>query len=927
MATKYIDGAYSKGFYLDPRYQILDIGKDGKIGGTGITTTQSAPSTIVNAGNVSASTIGITLADGGSVSNSGQLGNDIRSSEGYYPVILVEQAAGTIFNSGTISRADSFAKANDIPSGIVLSAGGMITNGTDTDRTARITGGIETDGAAGTVNNFGTVAGTNDYYFPNNACGYSVIMNHGGRVTNGSSTDQTALLQNGCSIAGEAEISNYGSIKSAAYAFGGGPAYGAIGYSLVLATGIVVNGTMTDKTASISGLDGAIKFSNTGTVRNYGTVQAYGDNTAYTGFHSLYGIVMEAGGTVTNGGNDDLTALISSESGGGVEIRGGSGFVRNFGTITATGKQSYDGVYGAGVSLDSGGQVINGTPDDKTATITGAVVSSFGMATVTNFGTITTQGSLTYGGVSLGSGGQITNGSADDEAATISGTVGMFISGEAKVTNFGTISGSGGTAVEFNGTGDVLVDEAGASFDGVVEGNGGTLRLARDAGIGQLTGLGTQFLDFASVSLESGADWALAQGNVLNSGGQLSLSGTLTNLGSLTLDGWLSVSAGGRFINGAADSVMVGDDTVITSPETGIAVFNYGTLTIDAGTLSIRDGLSSTGAITIAAPAALVLEGTGSLLGGTVAGDGSFTLHSSTVTLETGSAITVRSWSLEGTNTLVKLGAPLTYGGDFKEDATAAVDLDGKSFTLAAGSEAIFDGGSLAGSGSILSAGRTAIALLAIDGPLRWSNSGFLSDSGNFTLGEAHTVIVRNEAGGVFEMQGDASISGGTSLINDGLLVKTGSGTSVIGVALDNEKLVKVTSGTLDFASTVSGTGVLRIEDGSTIEADAAVSAGQTVVFQGTATLLLTRAESFAGTLSGFAAADTLDLRDFGSGTTISYSSGVLSVADGTLTANIALFGQYMAAGFGTSADGSGGTLVTYTPPAAQHGAGLAAGH
>jgi hypothetical protein len=41
---------------------------------------------------------------------------------------------------------------------------------------------------------------------------------------------------------------------------------------------------------------------------------------------------------------------------------------------------------------------------------------------------------------------------------------------------------------------------------------------------------------------------------------------------------------------------------------------------------------------------------------------------------------------------------------------------------------------------------------------------------------------------------------------------------------------------------------------------------------------------------------------------------GKLTVGDGVNAANLALLGQYAAAGFSTSVDAGGGTVVTYDP-------------
>ena len=95
--------------------------------------------------------------------------------------------------------------------------------------------------------------------------------------------------------------------------------------------------------------------------------------------------------------------------------------------------------------------------------------------------------------------------------------------------------------------------------------------------------------------------------------------------------------------------------------------------------------------------------------------------------------------------------------------------------------------------------------------------------------------------------------------------------------------------------------------------------------------LVLTDAVHFGGKLQDFGPGDRLDLRQFNpSTTTLAYSEkadnsgGTLTVTDGTLTAKIALLGQYAAPGFHKAPDGVGGTYVTYTPSAASF---LAAPH
>ena len=124
------------------------------------------------------------------------------------------------------------------------------------------------------------------------------------------------------------------------------------------------------------------------------------------------------------------------------------------------------------------------------------------------------------------------------------------------------------------------------------------------------------------------------------------------------------------------------------------------------------------------------------------------------------------------------------------------------------------------------------------------------------------------------------------------------------------------------FNATGESSGNANIAAGATLELPGASSA--TVAFQGsTGTLKLDNSASFAGTVAGMTGSDAIDFANinFANVQTPSFSGdsshGTLTVTDGTVTASIALLGNYMASTFTTSSDGHGGTLVV-DPPATQ---------
>ena len=197
-------------------------------------------------------------------------------------------------------------------------------------------------------------------------------------------------------------------------------------------------------------------------------------------------------------------------------------YVTNAGTIRGNGDAASAGVVGL---LQSKIVLINGSATNATALIEGYTgVALVGSSAVTNFGTILGEGAVSGPGVYLSGAGPIsvTNGAAGHAGALIEGYVGLACSAAyAMVTNFGVIDGLNGVAVNLENASDVLVVEAGSTFDGAVFGGGGTLVLG--SGTGTLTGLlaggvvtvsgsmaTTAFSKFATVGIDSGASFALA---------------------------------------------------------------------------------------------------------------------------------------------------------------------------------------------------------------------------------------------------------------------------------------------------------------------------------------------------------------------------------------------------------------------------------
>jgi hypothetical protein len=272
---------------------------------------------------------------------------------------------------------------------------------------------------------------------------------------------------------------------------------------------------------TISGVDMAVGvYGAPGTISNFGTIVQ-----TYT---SRDGIFLAAGGLVTNAAGGLITA-----NGAGAVYSNGVATVINAGVI-ADSAVGHDGIQlvtsGSVINLVSG--VIRGYDN--------AIAGYNTAATVTNFGTIVGYGTLSDG-VILNAGGSVTNAAGGTIAVTTSstfagvgvyynaGTVtnaglivsasgpGVYLGAGGVVVNVGTISGGPDAVTLAASQTNRLVVDPGAVFTGIVDGGNtigakaiSTLELASAATAGTLSGVGSEYLNFGSITFDTGAEWLLA---------------------------------------------------------------------------------------------------------------------------------------------------------------------------------------------------------------------------------------------------------------------------------------------------------------------------------------------------------------------------------------------------------------------------------
>ncbi|MGH7063099.1 MAG: beta strand repeat-containing protein, partial [Stellaceae bacterium] len=431
----------------------------------------------------------------------------------------------TSTGTGTYSTVDLFA-------------GGSVTNGSNALTKGRISGsasGVNINGAAGTVANFGTIQG-----------GRGVALRAGGRVTNGSAASTAALIsgtRKGVYISGAAgTVTNFGTIQGTGgvnLVAGGtvvnlGTITGAGGKQAavrLMAGGTVTNGSTAATATLIRGVGYGVYISSAaGTVNNFGTIQG-GD-----------GVALLNGGRVTNGSAAATGALI-----GGVFISGAAGTVSNFGSI--------DGGYRYSVLLTSGGRITNGSAAATSALIGGVSISG-AAGTVSNFGTIDGEGVVFYG--------RVTNGSAALINALINGAQrGVYISGGGgTVTNFGTISG-GHDGFHFFRTYGRITNGSATSTSALISGVGYGVYIYAGGGSSTITNFGTISGGHGGVDI------------YIYSGG----SGTVTNFGTISGGHY-----GVYFFRGAGTVTNFG---TISGGSSGTAVGVAGKVVVEPGAVFV----------------------------------------------------------------------------------------------------------------------------------------------------------------------------------------------------------------------------------------------------------------------------------------------------------------------------------------------------
>ncbi len=552
----------------------------------------------------------------------------------------------------------------------------------------------------------------------------------------------------------------------------------------------------------------------TGNVTNNGTFEfaSNGDHN-FSGIISGTGSVVQsgAGTTITLSGRNAYSGGTSITAGtlaiSEDDNLGTGGFtIANNATLQLTDSFAFSHA----VVLNAGGTIDTGANNNTLA----AVVSGTGGLTKTGGGTLMLSGTNTYTGGTTINGGTLQI-SADANLGEASGSVTMAagttlelsndvtmdrtfsLNGDATIqTDDGTstikkvVSGNGGLTKTGEGT---LVLEAVNTYMGGTSISDGVLQVGSDDNLGDVTGglnfnggelqLTGDFDSDRNVSLQTGGGTIDTLLNSTKLTGSITGNGGLTKIGAgeLTLSGTNTYS-GGTFVE--QGTLQIGSDDGQSGSITG-DIENNGTLIFNRDTLTYDGGITGSGSLEQTGVGTTILTGSAVIDGGTIIDNGG--------TLQIGDGITSGSLRSDVTNngtlafdaaasTNIDFNNVLSGNGQLEQNgagsSTFTADSSGFDGTtnVSAGSlyvngtlgsatstMTVAAGGTLAGGGTI--GGDTTVA-----GTLKGRDGTILTFGGGLTMQAGSTIAVAYGApnsNGLFNVQGALTLNSSTVNIED----------------------------------------------------------------------------------------------------------------------------------------------------------------
>jgi autotransporter-associated beta strand protein len=559
-----------------------------------------------------------------------------------------------------------------------------------------------------------------------------------------------------------------------------------------------------------------------------------GDISLGDGTNSLANSGLITGNVTAGTGDDTVTVNAGATLNGAVSLGDGNNSVSDGGTINGdvTTRAGNDSLTVATGGVLAGNTVLGDGNNgfSNAGSVTGAISAGAGNDTLTN--TLAT-GTVT-GNIDLGTG--------SDAISDLvgSGTITKVGSGTLTLSGDNTGFTNAGTALSIGTGGTVSVGATNNMVTGDIAVDGGTLQTTGAASLNNAIALGAD-----GATLNTGAATTLS-GDISGAGGLSQTgTGTLTLSGTNTFAGPLTIDSGTLVLQGGAAG---GDSTAVVVNSNGTTA---GTLQVDdaetigslAGTGSaILNADLTTGGDNTNTTFAGVVSGTGGLVKN---GTGTFTLAGANTysggTSVNGGILAGDTTSLQGDIAVTSPGAVSfgqtasgTYAGNLSGTGQAAFSGTGSTVLTLTGDNSGLTGPMTFASGTVAIGDATNVGT----GLLQF-NGGTLETTSALTLANDVTLAA---GGGTFLTDADTTLSGGIS--GAGGLTKTGTAALILTGTNTYTGGTTISAGTLQGTSTsltgdIVDNAALVIDNtaGGTIAGDITGSGSLSTINAGTVTL------------------------------------------------------------------------------------------
>ncbi|AZO78549.1 hypothetical protein BLM15_13670 [Bosea sp. Tri-49] len=759
----FTDGSAAQTLFIDGTIQGGKGGNGGSYvsdgtGAAGAAGVGGAGLVFTNGGATTTLTVNGTIRGG----DGGRGGSNLPASFGRTP------NPGEEANGVGAAGGDAIIGADLIITNNGTIEGGLSGDGTTRAAAIHFTGGSNklTIGSASATINGGIVIDTGTLTFDQTIAATisSVVSGAGSVVKEGSGT---------LTLTGENTYTGGTTISDGAISISAEGNLGATSGTLTLDGGMLkVTGT------TLTGLTRNIVLGSTG--GGFDIADAGNTFTVTQSFSGLGGFTKAGAGTLVLSGANTYTGTTTVSNGilragqVGAFSAGSTVMIISGATLDLAGfDQTIGSLAGAGaVTLGAGTLTAGG---NNASTAFSGTISGTGGLTKTGTGRLVLSGTNTYSGATTVSAGTLgISGSGAMSAAsdyTIAAGALLGLNDTLGTVTAGSIAGAGQIEIESRSTLETGATNASTTFTGMISGDGSI----RKVGTGTLT-LTQENTYSGGTTIAGGAISIDREVNLGAFAGALTLDGGVLQVTGTTLNGLTrSIVLGSN--GGGFDIVEAGNSFIVNQSLTGTGALSKagagtlllkgtssysGATTVSGGTLraGVAGAFSSSSAFTVASGARLDLAGFNQSIG-SLAGAGTVTLGSGTLTAGSDNSSTSFSGSITGTGGVTKTGTgTLTLTGANTYNGATKVSGGKLVVNGSLASSVTLDGGSLGGSGTI---GGVSVAS---GGTVAPGNSiGTLTVSGNVAFATGSTYQVEINAAGQSDRivaTGIATLSGGT---------------------------------------------------------------------------------------------------------------------------------------------------------------------